>query len=72
MPVIKIEMFPGRTLEQKRAIAKAVTDSFVEAANATPQSVHILFSEIAQDDWAVAGQLCSDRAAAAAAQSDKK
>lgn len=72
MPIIKIEMFPGRTLEQKRAIAKAVTDSFVESAKATPQSVHIIFSEIAQDDWAVAGELCSDRAAAAAALAEKK
>lgn len=71
MPVIKIEMFPGRTLDQKRAIAKAVTDSFVESAKATPQSVHIIFSEVAQDDWAVAGELCSDRAATAA-QAEKK
>lgn len=71
MPVIKIEMFPGRTLEQKRAIAKAVTEGFVTAANAAPQSVHLIFTEVAQDDWAVGGQLCSDRAAAAA-QPDKK
>ncbi len=71
MPVIKIEMFPGRTLDQKRAIAKAVTDSFVDSAKATPQSVHIIFNEVAQDDWAVAGELCSDRAAAAA-QAEKK
>ncbi|WP_137113792.1 tautomerase family protein [Mesorhizobium sp. GR13] len=66
MPVINIQMFHGRTLAQKRAIAKSVTQSFVEAAGGNPQSVHVIFTEVSQDDWAVAGDLCSDRAAAAA------
>lgn len=67
MPVIRIEMFPGRSLEQKRAIAKSVTEAFVGASGATAESVHILYTEVERADWAVAGQLCSDRQAAAPA-----
>lgn len=65
MPVINIQMFSGRTLDQKRAIAKSVTQSFIDAAGGNPQSVHVIFTEVEQDHWAVAGELCSDRAAAA-------
>lgn len=68
MPVINIQMFHGRTMDQKRAIAKSVTQSFIDAAGGNPQSVHIIFTEVSQVDWAVAGDLCSDRAAAAASQ----
>lgn len=64
MPVIRIEMFPGRTDEQKRNLARRVTDAFVEAAGGKPESVHVLISEIAQDHWAVGGELCSERAKA--------
>lgn len=58
-------MFPGRTVEQKRALVKALTESFIATAGGTPQSVHVLVTEIARENWAVAGTLCSDIAAAA-------
>ncbi|MBL8701645.1 MAG: tautomerase family protein [Alphaproteobacteria bacterium] len=65
MPMIRVEMFPGRNVEQKRAFAKAVTDSFVAICGGTPQSVHIVFAEVDKGDWATAGKLASDAAPAA-------
>lgn len=67
MPMIRVEMFPGRSIEQKRAFAKAVTDSFVAICGSTPQSVHIVFAEVEKSDWATAGKLASDAAPATAA-----
>jgi len=66
MPVIKIEMFVGRTIEQKRAMTKAITESFIATAGGTAQSVHIIVTEVARENWAVGGLLCSDLAAVAA------
>ena len=60
MPVIRIEMFEGRTVEQKRACAAAVTQSFVDTCGGAPSSVQIVFQDVAKSDWAVAGRLCSD------------
>lgn len=60
MPVIRIEMFEGRTIEQKRACAAAVTQAFVGACGSAPSQVHIIFQDVAKQDWAVSGQLCSD------------
>ena len=62
MPMIRVEMYPGRTVEQKRAFAKAVTEAFVSICGSTPQSVQVVFQDVAKEDWAVAGVLASDPA----------
>ena len=62
MPVIRVELFAGRTREQKSAFTKAVTDAFVTTCGGTPQSVQVIFQDIAKDDWDVAGRLASDAA----------
>jgi 4-oxalocrotonate tautomerase len=67
MPVIKVEMFEGRTTEQRRALCLSLTKAFIEAVGGAPESVQILFVDASQGDWAVAGNPCSERAAAAAA-----
>jgi 4-oxalocrotonate tautomerase len=61
MPMIKVEMFPGRTVEQKRAFAKKVTEAFVETCGSTPDAVDIIFQEVRKEDWATAGKLASDK-----------
>ncbi|MGI9421226.1 MAG: 2-hydroxymuconate tautomerase [Geminicoccaceae bacterium] len=60
MPVIRVEMFEGRTKEQKRALAKELTAAFVNTAGGAPEQVHIVMTDVAKDDWAVAGKLSSD------------
>lgn len=60
MPMIKVEMFEGRTHEQKKMLAKLLTEAFTTATGARPDSVQVIFSEVAKCDWAVAGELCSE------------
>lgn len=60
MPMIRVELLAGRTAQQKRDFAKAVTDSFVAICGSTPQAVQIVFQDVAKDDWATAGRLLSD------------
>jgi len=62
MPVIRVEMFKGRTPEQKRAMVKEVTDAFVRTAGGTPEAVHVIIADVEKSDWAVAGTLASDTA----------
>lgn len=63
MPVIRVEMLKGRTREQKRAIAKELTDGFIKTAGGKPEGVTIIFAEVEKEDWAIAGQLVADRTA---------
>lgn len=62
MPVIRIEMYEGRTVEQKRACAAAVTQAFIDTCGGVPGSVTIIFADVAKSDWASAGRLASDPA----------
>ena len=60
MPIVRVEMWPGRTLEQKRELAKAITDAVVKIAKTTPEATIIVFTDVAKEDWAQAGKLSSD------------
>ncbi len=62
MPLIQVSMFAGRTAEQKRAFAQALTDAAVRTIGATPDSVDIIFTDVQRGDWATAGRLWSDPA----------
>ena len=64
MPTIRVELFAGRTVEQKRALAAALTEATVRTLGGSADSVDILFHDIARHDWATAGTLWSDRGAA--------
>lgn len=62
MPMIHVEMFAGRTVEQKKALVKALTEAFVSTAGSTPESVQIILKDIPKEEWATAGVFASDKA----------
>ena len=61
MPIVKIEMWSGRTHAQKAELAKAITDAMVSITNTTPEATIIVFEDIAKDNWAQSGTLASDQ-----------
>jgi 4-oxalocrotonate tautomerase len=62
MPIIHVEFFPGRTLEQKRELVGALTEAMVRIAKVEPQDVWVVIEEVAKENFAVGGVLCSDDA----------
>ncbi|SNT48685.1 4-oxalocrotonate tautomerase [Asanoa hainanensis] len=70
MPNITVELLAGRSVEQRRAFAQAVTAHAVEILGARPQDVRMVFNEITPDIVANGGVLASEdpsRAAVVAA-----
>jgi len=63
MPTIRVELFEGRTIDQKRALAAALTDATVRTLGGSADAVEVLFYDIARHDWASGGTLWSDKAA---------
>ena len=61
MPVINVQLFEGRTVEQKRAYAKALTDASVQVLGIDPGAVDVIFSDVKKSDWATGGVLFSDK-----------
>ena len=61
MPIIRVEMFTGRTEKQKRALVRELTDAFVNAAGGTPESVNVVITDVDKSDWGSGGDLFSDK-----------
>jgi len=61
MPVVTVELWEGRTLDQKRRLVQAITDAMIEHADARPDALHVILHEIPRENWARAGVLGVDR-----------
>jgi 4-oxalocrotonate tautomerase len=59
VPIVEVSLFAGRTAEQKLRTARAISDALVEHAGATPESVHVIFHDVAPADWLQADDLTS-------------
>lgn len=60
MPIVRVEMWTGRTKEQKAALAKAITDAMVDIGKTTPEATIIVFEDIPKENWAQSGILASE------------
>nr|MBP6768543.1 tautomerase family protein [Reyranella sp.] len=45
MPMINVQMFEGRTIEQRRALAKELTEGTCRALGCTPDAVQIILTD---------------------------
>ena len=61
MPTIRVEMFEGRTPEQKREFVKAITEATVQTLGRSPEAVDVIITDIKKSDWATGGVLWSEK-----------
>jgi 4-oxalocrotonate tautomerase len=61
MPYVTIAMREGKTLEQKRGLAKAVTDAVTRSLGVKPEAVSIVLHDLPATNFAREGILLSDR-----------
>jgi len=61
MPIVRIEMWAGRTQAQKRELARVITEAMVNIAQTTPEATIIIFEDIPKENWAQGGVLASDQ-----------
>ena len=60
MPIVRVEMWPGRTHAQKQELARVITEAVVNIAQTTPEATIVVFQDVAKEDWAQGGVLASD------------
>jgi 4-oxalocrotonate tautomerase len=61
MPTINIQMFDGRSREQRHALAQAITEATCRVLDLPPEAVEIVISEVARENWITAGKPWSER-----------
>ncbi|MEM4990469.1 4-oxalocrotonate tautomerase [Collimonas sp. H4R21] len=60
MPTFNVQLFEGRSAEQKRAFVKAITEVTCQTLECGPESVDIIIQEVKRENWATAGKLWSE------------
>ena len=61
MPIVQIELFEGRSLEQKRAMVEKVTQAISETVNTPKENVSIIIRDMSKQDYAKGGVLFCDQ-----------
>ncbi len=62
MPIVRVEMWSGRTVAQKAELARVITEAVVKIAKITPEETIVIFEDINRHNWAKAGILASEKA----------
>ncbi|MEL7508998.1 MAG: 4-oxalocrotonate tautomerase [Cyanobacteria bacterium J06636_28] len=61
MPIIRVEILPGRTVEQKRELVEVLTRETARIAGCSEGSIYVVIEDVKKENWGVGGQLCSDK-----------
>jgi 4-oxalocrotonate tautomerase len=51
MPHVIIKLYPGRTLDQKRALAARIVQAMAETIDASEKNISVSFEEVQPSDW---------------------
>ena len=60
VPIIRVEMWEGRSLELKRRLARELTDTLVQIIDCDPATVRVLIDDYSSENWGVGGTLRAD------------
>lgn len=60
MPIVRVEMWSGRSEECKVNLAKAITDVVVEQLGCPTQAVTVVVEETPRGNWMIGGLSCGE------------
>jgi 4-oxalocrotonate tautomerase family enzyme len=60
MPVVTVQLWTGRTVNQKRRLVAAITEAMVQHADSTPDHLHVIIQDVPRESWGRAGRLSID------------
>jgi len=60
MPIVTVEMWEGRTVEQKKKLVEGIT-SVIANMGVPPEAVHIIIKDNPKHNWATGGKLASEK-----------
>lgn len=55
MPIINVQIWPGRSNEVKEKLIKGLTDITVQVMNVPPEAVSVIINEVEKTNWGVGG-----------------
>jgi 4-oxalocrotonate tautomerase len=59
MPIVKVEMWKGRTTEQKEKIIQNITKVMCETTGCSKEHVWVVITDVDKENWGINGEQCS-------------
>ena len=59
MPVVIVDMWDGRTIDQKKILVEGITAAFGKIG-VPAEAVHIIINDIPKHNWGTGGKLASE------------
>jgi 4-oxalocrotonate tautomerase len=56
MPVVTVEMWDGRTIDQKKLLVEGITSTFVKVG-IPAEAVHVIIHDVPRHNWGSGGKL---------------
>jgi 4-oxalocrotonate tautomerase len=60
MPLVTVDMWEGRSVEQKKVLAQGITSVMTEKLGIPPEAVTIIIKDVPKHNWAIGGKLASE------------
>ena len=61
MPVINVEMWEGRTHQQKKELVEVLSKETARIVGCDVSSVYVIISDVKKENWGAGGILCSEK-----------
>lgn len=61
MPMIRVEMLEGRSIEQKRELVQSLSREMARVTGCSVGSVYVVIEDVKKENWGIGDQLCYDK-----------
>lgn len=60
MPLVTVDMWEGRTVEQKKELVEGITSVMNTKLGIPPEAISIIIRDVPKHNWATGGKLASE------------
>ncbi len=61
MPIIRVELWEGRSAQDKQKLMRRLTDATAEVIGCPEGAVQVLIFDVPKANWGIGGQDCTNR-----------
>jgi len=61
MPLVNVDLWEGRKVEEKKKLVAEITNLFVEITGCPKEAVTVIIRDVPKHNWGIGGELSSER-----------
>jgi len=61
MPLVNVDLWEGRKVEEKKKLVAGITNLFVEIIGCPREAVEVIIRDVPKHNWGIGGELSSEK-----------